>query len=82
VRKFLQRARQYILAYQALHSQEESEQQQPSTTSRDTHQITPMKIESLVKDFKTHRCVLDFDKGFIKTVIQRKSLNNYLHSRG
>jgi hypothetical protein len=70
VRKFSRRARQYILAYQALHSQEE-EQQQPSST---THQITPMKIESLVKDFKTHRCALDFDKGFIKTVITKKEV--------
>jgi hypothetical protein len=65
VQKFLQSARQYISAYQALHSQEENEQQQPSTTSKNTHQITPMKIESLVKDFKTHRCAFDFDKGFI-----------------
>jgi hypothetical protein len=65
VQKLLQSARQYILAYQALHSQEENEQQQPSTTSRNTHQITPMKIESLVKDFETHRCAFDFDKGFI-----------------
>jgi len=72
VRKFSRRARQYILAYQALHSLEENEEQQPSTTSGDAHQITPMKIESLVKDFKTHRCALDFDKGFIKTVITKK----------
>jgi len=72
VRKFSRRARLYILAYQALHSLEENREQQPSTTSRDAHQITPMKIESLVKDFKTHRCALDFDKGFIKTVITKK----------
>jgi hypothetical protein len=72
VRKFSRKARQYILAYQALHSLEENGEQQPSTTSGDAHQITPMKIESLVKDFKTHRCALDFDKGFIKTVITKK----------
>jgi len=72
VRKFSRWARQYILAYQALHSLEENGEQQPSTTSGDAHQITPMKIESLVKDFKTHRCALDFDKGFIKTVITKK----------
>jgi hypothetical protein len=30
---------------------------------------TPVKIEKLVKAFKTHRCALDFDKGFIKANI-------------
>jgi hypothetical protein len=35
----------------------------------ETHLITPMKIVSLVKSFKTHRCTLDFDKGFIKAAI-------------
>jgi hypothetical protein len=73
VRRFSQRARQNIMAYQMLHSQEE-EQQQPSTSSGDTHQITPMKIESLVKNFKTHRCALDFYMGFIKRVVTKKEV--------
>ena len=29
----------------------------------------PVKIEQLTKDFKRHRCALDFDKGFINMVI-------------
>ena len=37
-----------------------------ATTSSDAYLIIPDKIESLIKDFKTHRCALDFDKGFIK----------------
>ena len=66
IRKFSRRARQYVLAYHALHSEQ---QQQISTEQSETHLITPMKIESLVKKFKTHRCDLDFDKGFIKAAI-------------
>jgi hypothetical protein len=71
VRKFSRRAREYILAYHTLHLQ-----QPPSSTSNeaDTHLITPMKIEALVKDFKTHRCALDFDKGFIKAVITKEEV--------
>ena len=66
IRKFSRRARQYVLAYHALHSEQ---QQQISTEQSETYLITPMKIESLVKKFKTHRCALDFDKGFIKAAI-------------
>jgi hypothetical protein len=29
----------------------------------------PVKIEALAKQFKTHRCALDFDHAFIKTVL-------------
>jgi hypothetical protein len=57
-----------VLAYHALHS-EQQQQQQTSTEQSETYLITPMKIESLVKKFKTHRCALDFDKGFIKAAI-------------
>ena len=28
-------------------------------------------VESMVKDFKTHRCALDFDKKFIKQEAER-----------
>jgi hypothetical protein len=40
----------------------------------DTCLITPMKIEALFKDFKTHRCELDIDKGFIKAVITEEEV--------
>jgi len=33
---------------------------------------TPVKIEKLVKDFKTHRCALDLDHGFIAATIMKK----------
>ncbi len=29
-------------------------------------------IESLVKKFKTHRCALDFDHGFVKAAIKEE----------
>jgi hypothetical protein len=40
-----------------------------AATSSDASQITPDKIESLIKDFQMHRCTLDFDKGFNDNII-------------
>ncbi len=70
-RKFSRRAREYIQAYHTLHeqSQERKDQQQHTTGTTTTYNITPDKIESLIKDFKMHRCALDFDKGFIKATM-------------
>jgi hypothetical protein len=33
------------------------------------HQTTKVKIEQLVKEFKTHCCAMDFDSSFIKSVM-------------
>jgi hypothetical protein len=74
VRKFSRRAREYILAYHTLHSQQQQQPPSSASSETDTHLITPMKIEALVKDFKTHRCALDFDKGFIKAVITKEEV--------
>ena len=38
-------------------------------TMSDSNIATPVKIEKLVKDFKTHQCTLDFDRGFITASI-------------
>ena len=65
VRKFSQRACEYICAYHALH-QGISSAEPEDTTSIGDKVVTPVKIEKLVKAFKTHGCALDFDKGFIK----------------
>jgi hypothetical protein len=35
------------------------------------HQITTAKIEQLVKESKMHRCAMDFDQGFINSVVMR-----------
>jgi hypothetical protein len=65
VRKFSRRAREYICVYHALH-QGISSAEPEDTTSIGDKVVTPVKIEKLVKAFKTHGCALDFDKGFIK----------------
>ena len=52
--------------------------QQSSTDSKEedmtqaSGQITPAKIEQLVKEFKTHHCAMDFDRGFIDAVFIKK----------
>ena len=64
VRKFSRRAHEYICAYHALH-QGITSADQVETNSEGAEVATPIKIEKLVKAFKTHRCALDFDKKFI-----------------
>jgi hypothetical protein len=77
IRSFSRRARQYTIAYYTLQLQqnERQEQQQHETflANGDT-QLSSAKIESMVKDFKTHRCALDFDSAFIKSVITKKEI--------
>jgi len=41
-------------------------------TTMDSNIATPVNIEKLIKDFKTHYCMLDFDKGFIIALIIQK----------
>jgi hypothetical protein len=48
-------------------------------TDSEAHLITPMKIENLAKKFKTHRCVLDFDKNFIKATSIQDSQYVYIN---
>jgi len=38
----------------------------PATSSYHDLTTTPVKIEKMVKLFKTHRCALDFDHAFCK----------------
>jgi hypothetical protein len=33
------------------------------------HQITTAKIKRLVKEFKMHICAMDFNQGFINSVV-------------
>jgi hypothetical protein len=60
-------------AYHMLHAQWQHHHQEQciktAATSSDASQITPDKIESLIKDFQMHRCTLDFDKGFNDNII-------------
>ena len=66
VRMFSQRARAYILAYHKIRQ----EQLTDSSTASDLDDITasPVKVEKLLKEFKTHRSAMDFDSNFCKAV--------------
>ena len=59
VRKFARRARAYICAYYRLHHGDSNNE------SKQGDRISPEVIEKLVRDFKTHRCALDFENKFI-----------------
>lgn len=56
------------MAYITLHQQQQQEQQQQSIMNEHC-QLSAVKIESMVKEFKTHHCALDFDSAFIKSII-------------
>jgi hypothetical protein len=62
---FSRRARQYICTYHALH-----DQQQTGTDSATDSKITAPLIEKLVKKFKTHRAVIDFDNRFVAAMVK------------
>jgi hypothetical protein len=65
VQKFARRARQYIMGYHVMHLS--SQQGNTSTdTDHENSAIIPVKLEQMVKKFKTHRCALDFDHSFCK----------------
>ncbi len=57
--KFSKQAREYIMSYHTIWL----EQQQ---TGEHDPVVTPMKIEKLAKEFKTHRCTLDFEYKYIQ----------------
>jgi hypothetical protein len=56
-----------MCAYLAL--EKEKEMQTGEQTKQNDLNSVPVKIEQMVKQFKTHRCALDFDRGFINSVI-------------
>jgi hypothetical protein len=64
VQKFSQRARAFMCAYLALEKQEET-----IVGDINGEKSAPVKIEQMVKQFNTHRCAFDFDRGFINSVI-------------
>ena len=57
VRKLSKRARAYICAYYILHQRQQ--------------QVDLPLIDRLMKIFKTHRAALDFDAGFVESVIPK-----------
>jgi len=77
IRAFSRRARQYTMAYYALQLHQENAQQQEQWFDYDNRpphrdQLSAVKIESMFKEFKTHRSAIDFDSQFIKSVIVKQ----------
>ena len=74
--KVFKRARQYIIAYYTV---ENNTNECKTLTVKDNNkkdciidltgaeESTVVKVEQTKKAFKTHRCAMDFDTGFIKS---------------
>ena len=60
VRKYARRARQYMMAYHAVDTGQVDPQ-----THHDCLKFGPVAVDKLINNFKTHRCVFDFDYKFI-----------------
>ena len=62
IEKFAARARAYICTYHHLANGPSAEKQQ----------LLFVEIERLMQLFKVHRCALDFDRGFVASVLKEK----------
>ena len=78
---FSARARAYICTYYWLAKKQQEQQQQTvvdaeednNCTSSYHQQLLFSEIQRLMKEFKTHRCALDFDKGFINVILKENN---------
>jgi hypothetical protein len=66
VRMFSQRARAYILAYHMIQQEQLTDSASTMTDLNST--VSPVKVEKVLKTFKTHRCAKDFDSAFCRAV--------------
>ena len=60
IRKFARRARQYMMAYHAIDTEQVDEQ-----THHECTMHGPVALTKLIGEFKTHRCAFDFDYKFV-----------------
>ena len=60
IRKFGKRARQYLIAYHAVDSDDID-----AATKENCTKYGPVALDKLLLRFKTHRCALDFDYKFV-----------------
>ena len=66
---FLQCAHHYIYAYHKLWQQQQQNYANSEPVDDDgSNRMLPIIIKKLVKNFKMHRCVLDFDHAFCKAI--------------
>jgi hypothetical protein len=56
-----------MLAYYKIRQQQLTNMS-PTTSDFDETIATPVKVEKVLKEFKTHRCAMDFDSNFCKAV--------------
>jgi hypothetical protein len=72
VRAFSKRARSYICAYYAFEtsSKEGIDNGECAAGGQKMSPLGYGKIEQMVKKFRTHRCALDFDRGFINGILK------------
>ena len=66
IRLFSRRARAYICAYYMIWSERQEQRGGSIETNESALTTDPIKMEKLVKHFKTHRCALNFDHSFCK----------------
>ena len=67
IRRFAKRARQYLLAYHAIDSGQVSAEVQ-----QECSKYGPVALEKLLREFRTHRCVMDFDFKFVMNPDQKR----------
>ncbi|KAI2505686.1 hypothetical protein MHU86_8745 [Fragilaria crotonensis] len=77
VQKFAARARAYICTYYHLEQQEAASTSDGALVAQ-KQELLFAQIERLMKDFKVHRCALDFDRGFVNSELKRTSTTNKL----
>jgi hypothetical protein len=78
VRKFAARARAYICTYYYLEQELiiSNDENMTGFTPAAKQQLLYKKIEQLMKRFKTHRCVLDFDMRFVLAALKAGDEDN------
>jgi hypothetical protein len=66
IRLFSQRARAYMLPNHKIWRQQLTNTS--PTSDFDNTTASPVKVEKMLKEFKTHRCAMNFDSNFCKTI--------------
>ena len=74
--KFASRARAYICTYYFLDAETSEEGSNGMNLVTEKQVLLYSEIERLVKDFKTHRCALDFDRGFVNAELKVATQRN------
>ncbi len=80
VEKFAARARAYICTYHHVFEMRQRRQQQhqasESIKSLEDQGLLLSDIQRLTKLFKSHRCALDFDRGFVNSALKEANPRN------